>query len=68
LTNGGNIPSTGYGTGKQFVVQTSADLEVWEDVPIGNLITNTDGPGGELTYKLPEGAGKLFVRLMVTPN
>lgn len=62
--NGGNIPFTDYGT--QFVVQTSADLTIWTDVPStdGNL-SNTSGA---VTYTLPNGAGTIFVRLSVTPN
>ena len=66
--NGGNIDSAAYGT--QFVVQTSLDLVTWSDVAIGDLTTNTSGPGGALTYTLPAGAlgGKLFTRLLVTPN
>ncbi|MCX6876009.1 MAG: Ig-like domain repeat protein [Verrucomicrobia bacterium] len=67
-TNGGQIPDTDYGT--QFVVQTSTNLVDWTPVDAGDLTTNTSGPGGELTYTLPPGevGGKLFVRLMVTPN
>lgn len=61
--NGGNIPASAYGT--QFVVQTSSNLSIWTDVPAGNLTTNTNST---LTYTLPTGAGKLFVRLVVTPN
>jgi hypothetical protein len=64
-TNGGNIPSSAYGT--QFVVQTSTDLETWEDVSVGSLDENTDGPGGSLSY-IVTGSGKQFVRLKVTPN
>ena len=66
--NGGNIDSAAYGT--QFVVQTSLDLVTWSDVAIGDLTTNTSGPGGALTYTLPAGAlgGKLFTRLLVIPN
>ena len=66
--NGGNIDSATYGT--QFVVQTSLDLVTWSDVAIGDLTTNTSGPGGALTYTLPAGAlgGKLFTRLLVIPN
>jgi autotransporter-associated beta strand protein len=63
--NGGNIPASAYGT--QFVVQTSPDLSIWTDVPLGQLTTNTDGPGGSLTYQLT-GAAPRFVRLVVTPN
>jgi hypothetical protein len=64
-TNGGNIPSSAYGT--QFVVQTSTDLEIWEDVTEGNLEENADGPGGSLSY-IVTGEGKQFVRFKVTPN
>jgi autotransporter-associated beta strand protein len=63
--NGGNIPASAYGT--QFVVQTSPDLATWTEVPVGDLTTNTDGPGGSLTYTLT-GAAPRFVRLKVTPN
>ena len=63
-TNGGNIPSGDYGT--QFVVQTSTDLAVWTNI----LITdpNLSNTAGSVTYTLPTGGGKLFVRLKVTPN
>lgn len=64
--NGGNIASSAYGT--QFVVQTSSNLLNWIDVPSGSLSTNTSGPGGSLTYTLPTGQGKLFVRLSVNPQ
>jgi hypothetical protein len=69
-TNGGNIPAADYGTGpgKQFVIQTSSDLVTWTPVDIGDLGANDDGPAGSLSYTLPTGAGKLFVRLVVTPN
>jgi hypothetical protein len=63
--NGGNIPSSAYGT--QFVVQVSTNLTTWEDVSVGNLDSNTDGPGGSLSYTV-SGLGKQFVRLKVTPN
>ena len=63
--NGGNIPSSAYGT--KFVVQVSTDLVTWEDVSEGNLDENTDGPGGSLSY-IVTGEGKQFVRLKVTPN
>jgi hypothetical protein len=59
--NGGNIPSSAYGT--QFVVQTSTDLVIWEDVGEGNLDTND----GSLSYTV-SGPDKQFVRLKVTPN
>jgi autotransporter-associated beta strand protein len=64
-TNGGNIPASAYGT--QFVIQTSSDLTIWADVPVGDLTANTDGPGGSLTYTLTGGAPR-FVRLKVSPN
>lgn len=64
-TNGGNIPASAYGT--QYVVQTSSDLVNWTPVPVEELVTNTDGPGGSLSYTLT-GTGKRFVRLKVTPN
>jgi hypothetical protein len=62
-TNGGNIPSSAYGTG--FVVQTSTDLLSWADVP-GND-TNLVNTSGSVTYTLP-GAGKQFARLKVKIN
>jgi fibronectin-binding autotransporter adhesin len=65
-TNGGNIAADQYGT--QYVVQTSQTLVTWTNVPVGSLTTNTTGPGGSLTYTLPTGQGKWFVRLVVTPN
>jgi autotransporter-associated beta strand protein len=61
--NGGNIPASAYGT--QFKVQTSSNLSTWTDVAEGNLTTNTNST---LTYTLPTGAGKIFARLVVTPN
>lgn len=64
-SNGGNIPASAYGT--QFVVETSSDLSNWTPVPVGDLSTNTDGPGGSLTYTLT-GTSPRFVRLKVTPN
>jgi autotransporter-associated beta strand protein len=64
-SNGGNIPASEYGT--QFVVQTSSNLSTWTNVLAGDLTTNTDGPGGSLTYTLTGGSPR-FVRLSVTPN
>ena len=62
--NGGNIPSTAYGS--QFVVQTSSDLATWTPVTGGDAkLSNT---AGSVSYTLPSGTGKLFVRLVVTPN
>lgn len=63
--NGGNIPASAYGT--QFVIQTSSNLTIWTDVPVGDLTTNTNGPGGSLSYTLT-GASPRFVRLKVSPN
>lgn len=63
-TNGGNIPSSAYGT--QFVVQTSSNLTSWTDVLVGD--PNLNNTAGSVSYTLPTGAGKLFVRLVVTPN
>ena len=63
--NGGNILPGAYGT--EYVIQTSSDLSTWTDVLVGDLTTNTPGPGGSLTYTLT-GAAPRFVRLKVTPN
>lgn len=62
--NGGNIPSSAYGT--QFVVQTSSNLTTW--TPVGISDPNLNNATGSVSYTLPTGAGKLFVRLVVTPN
>ena len=63
-TNGGNIPSSAYGS--QFVVQTSPDLATWTPVAASDpKLSNT---AGSVSYTLPTGAGNLFVRLVVTPN
>jgi hypothetical protein len=61
--NGGNIPSSAYGT--QYVVQTSSDLVIWDDVSEGNLQSN----GATLSYTVDpvNGPAKQFVRLKVTP-
>jgi autotransporter-associated beta strand protein len=61
-TNGGNIPAFAYGA--QFVVETSSDLSTWTPVLLSGLTTNTNGPGGSLTYTLT-GASPRFVRLKV---
>jgi len=62
-TNGGNIPSSAYGS--QFVVQTSPDLVTWTPVAASDAkLRNT---AGAVSYTLPPGAGKLFVRLVVMP-
>ena len=63
-TNGGNIPSTAYGT--QFVIMTSTDLVNWTPVAANDpQLANT---AGSVSYTLPPGAGRLFVRLVVTPG
>ena len=62
--NGGNIPSTAYGT--KFVVQTSTDLVNWIDVP-GTGDANLANTSGSVSYMVT-GSGKQFVRLKVTPN
>ena len=45
-----------------YEVQTSPDLVTWTNVDPRPLPS-----GGSLSYTLPAGAGKLFVRLLVTP-
>jgi len=62
--NGGNIPSSAYGT--QFVVQTSADLANWTNVSAGD--GNLNNTSGSVSYTFPTGQGKVFCRLVVTPN
>jgi hypothetical protein len=63
-TNGGNIPSSAYGS--QFVVQTSPDLVTW--TPVAGTDPKLGNTAGSVSYTLPPGAGKTFVRLVVTPN
>lgn len=63
-TNGGNIPSSAYGT--QFTVQTSPDLSTWTAVLSGD--PNLTNVAGSVSYMLPAGSDKIFVRLVVTPN
>ena len=63
-TNGGNIPSTAYGS--QFVVQTSPDLVTW--TPVAGSDPKLSNTAGSVSYTLAPGAGKTFVRLVVTPN
>ena len=65
--NGGNIPTRHYGT--QFKVQTSQDLSNWSDV--GSTAMNTSpnvNNDTTLSYTLPTGQGKWFVRLVVDPD
>jgi hypothetical protein len=61
--NGGNILSSQYGT--RFVVQTSANLVNWTDVP--GTDPNLVNASGSVSYAVT-GTGKQFVRLKVTPN
>jgi len=63
-TNGENIAETEYGS--QFKVQTSADLATWNNVLAGD--GNLSNTSGSVSYTLPAGEGKLFSRLVVTPN
>ena len=61
--NGGNIPSTAYGT--QFVVQTSTDLVNW--TPVLSSDPNLSNLSGSVSYTLPTGSPTKFCRLVVTP-
>ena len=61
--NGGNIPSSAYGS--QFVVQTSTDLVNWTDVLVSD--PNLLNSAGAVSYTL-SGTGKQFTRLKVTPD
>ena len=61
--NGGNIPSSAYGT--KFVVQTSTNLVHWDVVPVGD--TKLSNLTDSVSYTLLPGQGKVFVRLSVTP-
>ena len=63
-TNGVNIPSSAYGT--QFVVKTSTDLVTW--TPVAGNDPNLSNTVSSVSFTLPPGAGKLFVRLVVTPD
>jgi len=63
-TNGGNIPSTDYGT--QFAVETSPDLENW--TPVDANDPNLSNTAGTVSYTLTPGLDKQFARLAVTPN
>jgi autotransporter-associated beta strand protein len=46
-----------------YEVQTSPDLSVWT-----NVAPKPQPSGGNLSYTLPTGLGKRFVRLLVTPT
>ena len=58
--NGGNMPSSGYGS--QFVVETSTDLVNWIDVLVSD--PNLSNNAGSVSYTLI-GADRLFVRFKV---
>ena len=58
--NGGNMPSSGYGS--QFVVETSTDLVNWIDVLVSD--PNLSNNPGSVSYTLT-GADRLFVRFKV---
>ncbi len=62
--NGGNIDHTAYGT--EFLVQTSSNLSAWADVDAGD--PNLNNTSESVEYTLPTGAGRIFVRLVVTPE
>lgn len=64
-TNGAGLPVGDYGT--QYVVQKSTDLVSWAPVPNDGSDTNLVVTAGSVQYTI-NGAGKQFVRLMVTPN
>ena len=55
-----------FGTG--FKVQSSTDLINWTDAAAGAGAGQVNIVGNNVTYTLPTGAGKTFVRLLVNPN
>ena len=62
--NGGNIPSSAYGS--QFVVETSPDLVTWTLVAASDAkLSNT---AASVSYTIPSGISKTFVRLKVVVN
>ena len=63
--NGGNIPSSAYGS--QFFMETSSDLVTWTVVDAANNL-NLSNSSAEVSYTIPAGSDKTFVRLKVTPN
>jgi len=63
-SNGGNIPASAYGS--QFVIQISTDLTTWTNVPSSD--PDLLNASGSVSYTVPTGAAKYFVRLRVDPN
>jgi len=59
--NGGNIPSSAYGS--KFFVETSSDLVNWTEV--GASDGNLRNTAARVSYTIPSGTGKTFVRLKV---
>ena len=55
-----------FGTG--FKVQSSTDLTTWADATAGTGSGQVNIVGSNVTYTLPTGAGKTFVRLVVNPD
>jgi len=51
-----------------FKVQSSTDLISWTNAPAGAGPGQVNVSGSNVTYTLPTGAGKTFVRLLVNPN
>ncbi|MCW1885251.1 autotransporter-associated beta strand repeat-containing protein [Luteolibacter flavescens] len=50
-----------YGENADYVIQTSGDLSTWTPVPVGNVTITGTG----VSFTLPAGSGKAFVRLKV---
>lgn len=64
-TNGGNIPSSEYGSDKQFYVQTSSDLGTWDEVDSEDVnLTNTEA---SVVYT-PSDSAPFFIRFVVNPT
>ena len=59
--NGGNIPSSAYGS--KFFVETSSDLVSW--TVVGASDGNLRNTAASVSYTIPSGAVKTFVRLKV---
>ena len=54
--------------GTDFKVQSSTDLITWTDATAGAGTGQVNIVDNNVTYTLPIGAGKTFVRLLVNPN